>query len=130
MRGLRQVNGHRQEGVKTWLTGKKKRKGAGIRRGPTAAPSQEQIKAAQKKAVKDKGDKRATTERQLEGIRGGHWLTDTFATTGQHILGPQPSENAQKGGWMGIGRPLGPLCLVLPSPLTPHGDRRTEHKQW
>ncbi|KAJ1146909.1 hypothetical protein NDU88_013162 [Pleurodeles waltl] len=50
---LCQANGRRQEGVKTWLTGKKKRKGSGIRRGPTAVPSKEQRKAVQKKAVND-----------------------------------------------------------------------------
>ncbi|KAJ1112137.1 hypothetical protein NDU88_000405, partial [Pleurodeles waltl] len=51
--GLCPANGHGQEGAKAWLTSKKRRRGAGVRLGPTALPTQEQIKAAQMKAVKD-----------------------------------------------------------------------------
>ncbi|KAJ1114990.1 hypothetical protein NDU88_003219 [Pleurodeles waltl] len=53
MRGLRQANRQEQEGIKTLAMSKKKIGRVGLRRGPTSVPSQEQIKAAQKKAVKD-----------------------------------------------------------------------------
>ncbi|KAJ1216698.1 hypothetical protein NDU88_004299 [Pleurodeles waltl] len=62
MRVLRHGNGLGIGGAKAWTAGKKKRKGAGAQTGPAAVPSQEQIKAAQMKAVRDL---RGTTEIQL-----------------------------------------------------------------
>ncbi|KAJ1198659.1 hypothetical protein NDU88_002498 [Pleurodeles waltl] len=66
MRGLHHGNGLGKEGAKAWTAGKKKRRGTGARTGPAAAPSQEQIKAAQMKAVRDP---RGTTE---------IWLSDRW----------------------------------------------------
>ncbi|KAJ1166404.1 hypothetical protein NDU88_006808 [Pleurodeles waltl] len=67
-------------GAKAWLTGRKKRKGAGARTGPTTVPSQEQIKAAQMKAVKDL---RGTTEIQLSN-RWRELAVDTGGTGTEH----------------------------------------------
>ncbi|KAJ1195042.1 hypothetical protein NDU88_004325 [Pleurodeles waltl] len=80
MRGLPQANGHGLEGAKAWLTSTKKRKGAGARSGPTAVPSQEQIKAAQMMAVKDL---RGTTEIQLSN-RWRELAVDTGGTGTKH----------------------------------------------
>ncbi|KAJ1200906.1 hypothetical protein NDU88_004727 [Pleurodeles waltl] len=62
MRRLHYGNGLGKEGAKAWTAGKKKRKGAGAQTGPAAMPSQEQIKTAQMKAVRDP---RGTTEIRL-----------------------------------------------------------------
>ncbi|KAJ1093274.1 hypothetical protein NDU88_006379 [Pleurodeles waltl] len=53
MQGLRHGSGIGKEGFKTWITDKKKRRGAGARKGPASVPTQEQIKAAQIKALRD-----------------------------------------------------------------------------
>ncbi|KAJ1115242.1 hypothetical protein NDU88_003468 [Pleurodeles waltl] len=83
MRGLCQVNGHGQEGVKTWSTSKKKSSGEGLRQGPTATPSQEKYKTVQKKAVKDL---RETTEIQ-KGVTDGGNQRRTLVEPGQSIRG-------------------------------------------
>ncbi|KAJ1178089.1 hypothetical protein NDU88_003337 [Pleurodeles waltl] len=52
-RGLRPAKEHGQEGAGTWSVGKKRRGGTRARKGTPTAPSQEQIKAAQKQVVND-----------------------------------------------------------------------------
>ncbi|KAJ1141901.1 hypothetical protein NDU88_008229 [Pleurodeles waltl] len=52
MWGLCHGNGLGKEGVKAWTVSKKKHKEEGAWAGPAAVPSQEQVKAAQVKAVR------------------------------------------------------------------------------